>query len=161
MQEDWVLCRVFHKSKAEENNNNQCQHMHDHFTASTSSPPTCYTCQQTNNSFSSNNPTLSQEPIISHINPNLNNVLSNNNYSPTSLNPNTNLLHLLKEGNSSYSWSDLVSASVKNDDDYGFLWDITMEDQTISKLGEGSLHVPPNCLPQLEFDQDDCGTVFF
>ncbi|XP_021770152.1 NAC domain-containing protein 92-like [Chenopodium quinoa] len=165
-KEDWVLCRVFHKSKTEENNNNnQCQHMHEHTTtASTSSLPTCYACQQTN-SFSSNctPTTLSQEPIISHNN-NRNNIpnITNNHHlssslSPSSLNPSNNFMHLLKEGNPSYSsWSDLV---VKNDD-YGLLWDLEMEDQS-NKLGDNN-----GVLPQLEFgdvrfDQDDCGTIFF
>ncbi|XP_021768808.1 NAC domain-containing protein 92-like [Chenopodium quinoa] len=170
-KEDWVLCRVFHKSKTEENNNNnQWQHMHEHTTtASTSSPPTCYACQQTN-SFSSNytpTTTLSQEPIISQNNnirnniPNIitNDVVTNNHHmsSPSSLNPSNNFMHLLKEGNPSYPcWSDLV---VKNDD-YGLLWDLEMEDQT-NKLGDNN-----GVLPQLEFgdvrfDQDDCGTIFF
>lgn len=168
MQEDWVLCRVFHKNKSEENSNNICQHMHDHTTASTSSPPTCFTCQQPN-SFSSNNLTnIHQQelPIISHNNTNNPNI--NSSLNP---NPNNNLMHLLKEGSSTYSlWSDhdLVNSNLKNnDDDYGFLWDMDLGDQNSNKLGEGALHVPhnPNCPPQLEFGdvrfEDDNGTIFF
>ncbi|XP_057516711.1 NAC domain-containing protein 21/22-like [Amaranthus tricolor] len=167
-KEDWVLCRVFHKNKSEENSNNICQHMHDHTTASTSSPPTCFTCQQPN-SFSSNNLTnIHQQelPIISHNNTNNPNI--NSSLNP---NPNNNLMHLLKEGSSTYSlWSDhdLVNSNLKNnDDDYGFLWDMDLGDQNSNKLGEGALHVPhnPNCPPQLEFGdvrfEDDNGTIFF
>ncbi|CAO2826604.1 unnamed protein product [Amaranthus hypochondriacus] len=165
-KEDWVLCRVFHKSKGEENNNNNCQHtIHDHTTCS---PPTCYSCQQANSFSSNTNPNIlshHQEPIISHNN----NITINNPNINSALNPNNNnnnFMHLLKEGSSSYSWSDLVNSCVKNDDDYGLMWDMDLGDQTSNKLGEGTLHVPhPYCLPQLEFGdvrfEDDNGTVFF
>lgn len=171
MQEDWVLCRVFHKSKSEENNNNnnnnQCQHTYEHNTTTTS-PPTCYTCQQqTNSSSNYSHPIIlppHQESSIILTNNNPNNIINNLiTTSPSSLNP---IIPM------SYSWSDLVSSSVKNDEDEygGLLWDIEMDEDQSSKLGDnnGDLHnVPPSCcLPQLgfgdvRFDQDDCGVVFF
>lgn len=145
-KEDWVLCRVFHKNKGENNADNPI--VDNQTTISSSSPPfdnqkynpqicRCHQIQ----SISSTNPSISSSSA-----PNNSNALSN--YSP-SLNPN----NLLKEcASSSFSLSDLINPSTKDGaDDYGFLWnDMDFEDISNNKLGGGAAHhdfLPP-LIPQ-------------
>lgn len=143
-KEDWVLCRVFHKGKGENNTNNQ---IFDHqiTNANSFSPPNTLSnqqnthlaackCQQIKSLISSNNPSL----MSSSSSPPNNIINASSNY-PFSLNPN----NPIKEGSSSsFSFSDLINPSAKNgEDDYGFLWDdMDLEDTSNNKLGGGASH---------------------
>lgn len=107
-----MLCRVFHRSKAENSNelNHHHYHLHDH-----------------QSSMQFHNPATNQSPPISTIphvfyNNNSNNpnpVSSGFDNNPT---PQTSLLHLLHCNNS----QDLINA--KMDDVCGFFWDPNIED---------------------------------
>ncbi|KAL9227606.1 hypothetical protein vseg_003278 [Gypsophila vaccaria] len=164
-KEDWVLCRVFHKGKDDDqnntnnnNNNNknnynsQIEYMFDHSIASTSSPPPLVASppSSTNNIItnnhtitcgcqsSNNNPPLFSPKqnfihnIMSSRNDTISDVSTNNLNNLLSLNPN-NFLNHIKD----------------NDDDYGFLWDMDLEENS-NKLGFGDVR----------FEDENNGTIF-
>ncbi|CAJ2632966.1 unnamed protein product [Trifolium pratense] len=127
-KEDWVLCRVFHKSKEEDNNsklNTQQQLMYEtttppSLTLSSSSPTNYQTIPITYNridSFSSSMTTLH------HFNPNQNNTSSIMN----------NLLdHYSRETNNPNNNNSIVTQiSSKGDDGYGFLWNMDLEENSL------------------------------
>lgn len=122
-QEDWVLCRVFHKGKEEMNSTMKLSH--DHLMLETTisctapltiSPPThndqnmhCgYSNQIT--SFSTTPPNQSHSHSHSH---------SHNNHSNSLL----NLLQLSQE-----KYTDSITEISSKNDDYGFLWDMNLEE---------------------------------
>ncbi|KAK2417814.1 protein CUP-SHAPED COTYLEDON [Trifolium repens] len=129
-KEDWVLCRVFHKSKEDNNNNSklntqqQQQLMYEttppSLTLSSSSPTNYQTIPIPYNridSFSSSMTTLH------HLNPNQNNTTSIMN----------NLLHYSREINHPNNNNDsiITQISSKCDDGYGFLWNMDLEENSL------------------------------
>ncbi|XP_058737952.1 NAC domain-containing protein 21/22-like [Vicia villosa] len=123
-KEDWVLCRVFHKSKEDNNSKLNTQEFIYETTPPSltlmSSSPTNYQTIPTGynriDSFSSSMTTLH------HLNPNQNNNSSiiNNlfQYSPHTNNNNNNN-------------STITQISSKCDDEYGFLWNMDLEENSL------------------------------
>ncbi|KAL5068062.1 hypothetical protein RYX36_018949 [Vicia faba] len=104
-KEDWVLCRVFHKGKTENNGKISPQDMYETIAPSLTNQtmPIGYNYDQ----FAS----LSSSMTTHHYNQN------------DSL---LNLLQLSKETNT--NCSSVTQISPKCDDGYGFLWDMDLED---------------------------------
>ncbi|RDY01643.1 NAC domain-containing protein 21/22, partial [Mucuna pruriens] len=107
-KEDWVLCRVFHKSK--EDNSSQVVYettcTPSSLTLASSSPP--------------NQPMLggyNRLPSMPTFNPNQNTSFMG-------------LLHFARETNTNNN-STVTQISSKADDGYGFLWDMDLEENTL------------------------------
>jgi hypothetical protein len=114
-QEDWVLCRVFHKSKGMmQNSENSCTF--ESTTACASSPPTsqimpCGYNQMMITSFAST-PSHHQNQSQSQSQSN-------------------SLLNLLQFSQDITSSTNNQTISSKGDDEYGFLWDMSLEENSL------------------------------
>ncbi|KAK3028145.1 hypothetical protein RJ639_039006 [Escallonia herrerae] len=133
-QEDWVLCRVFHKSKGEGNNELSPENVFESTAGATSpalaSPP-ALTDQITNLTCGCHHFTsFSQSPP-----PTQNNDPSSNLMDLSAGNP--NFLQLSHDANGAVN-------------DYGFLFDMSFEE---SSMGDGNLK-------EMRFDDDENGLVF-
>ncbi|XP_004289955.1 PREDICTED: protein CUP-SHAPED COTYLEDON 3-like [Fragaria vesca subsp. vesca] len=121
-KEDWVLCRVFHKGKGEMNSNMSLS-PHDLMlesnkscTVTLTSPPSHHE-QNMHCGYSNQITSFSTTPV-----PHQSHSHSHNNQSSSLL----NLLQLSQE-----KLTDSVTEiSAKNDDDYGFLWDMNLEESS-------------------------------
>nr|ASU89556.1 NAC family protein NAC31 [Rosa chinensis] len=121
-KEDWVLCRVFHKGKGEMNDNMNLS-PHDLMletktscTAALTSPPTHHD-QNMHCGYSNQITSFSTTPV-----PHQSHSHSHNNQS-------NSLLNLLQLSEEKYTDS-ITEISAKNDDDYGFLWDMNLEENS-------------------------------
>ncbi|XP_004493788.1 NAC domain-containing protein 21/22 [Cicer arietinum] len=124
-KEDWVLCRVFHKSKEDNNNNNNSkintqqlmyETTHPSLTLASSSPTnqTMPSVYNRIDSFSSSMTTLH------HLIPNQNNSSM------------MNLLHYSRDTNPNNNNSTITQISSKGDHDgYGFLWNMDLEENSL------------------------------
>ncbi|KAL8138929.1 hypothetical protein V2J09_004930 [Rumex salicifolius] len=120
-KEDWVLCRVFHKGKGESN----------HVDTSSSSIPTNVKQNYTMSNYkyqASNSMNLQPSQTV--------------NDHPPLLNPN-NLHQFLKEGNSSFSFNDVIMEEDHDHEDgvhkYGLLWEMPGFEED-DNLGHGIPH---------------------
>ncbi|KAF8394263.1 hypothetical protein HHK36_020470 [Tetracentron sinense] len=134
-KEDWVLCRVFHKSKGEHITNlglqNELETTNDAFSPNfTSSPPT----DQTMPSWYQQVPSF---PQIAHHQDHSPSPLLN----LASINP--NLLEFPNEVKN----TTINNSNSKGDDGYGFLLDMSLEDNC---LGDGGLQYPDD----MRFEDD-------
>lgn len=127
LQEDWVLCRVFHKSKGENSENLSPQFIYESvannnassFTPSAASPPTA-DCRMINMPFG-----YHQQQHISSSAPG-----SYRNHNNQSSNSMLNLLQFptsLDQKNNNKNQSNDIISSKSNDDDYGFIWEMEMD----------------------------------
>ncbi|MED6206827.1 hypothetical protein PIB30_030388, partial [Stylosanthes scabra] len=134
-KEDWVLCRVFHKSKEE---NSGKVMMYD----SISTHNHQLSINHTNN-FSSSSMALATH----HLNPNHHNHNHNNNN--TYYNAMNNFLHHFSSSrdnnnNNNNNSSVTHQISPKGDDGYGFIWDhMDLEDNSLEDGGVPSSHLEP------------------
>ncbi|KAK9684965.1 hypothetical protein RND81_10G246200 [Saponaria officinalis] len=191
-KEDWVLCRVFHKGKVGENNNNnnhnnncQNQYMFDHNLATTSSPPPLVASppSSTNNNININYENNNNININNHTIPcgcQQNNSLSSNN-NPPLFSQKQNFIHNImnskNESNSDISSNNLNNLlslnpnnflqHIKDDDDYGFLWDMdNLEENSNNnnKLCEGNNPNYPLLqhgeFGEVRFEDDNNGAIF-
>ncbi|XP_059432998.1 NAC domain-containing protein 21/22-like isoform X2 [Corylus avellana] len=132
-KEDWVLCRVFHKSKGMmPNSENSCTF--ESTTACASSPPSsqimpCGYNQMMITSFAS---TPSH-----HQNQNQSQSQSQNN----------SLLNLLQFSQDITSTNNQISS--KGDDEYGFLWDMSLEENSLETVAPA-----PN-MEEMRFEIDN------
>ncbi|XP_061367486.1 NAC domain-containing protein 21/22-like [Gastrolobium bilobum] len=115
-KEDWVLCRVFHKGKADNSAKLNQQLMFETTVPSltlASSSPTNQTMPVGYNQLA---PFSSTMATHHHQNPNQNNSLMN-------------LLQFSRETNYN-NGSSVTQISPKGDDEYGFLWDMDLEENS-------------------------------
>ncbi|KAL8150355.1 hypothetical protein V2J09_020163 [Rumex salicifolius] len=165
-KEDWVLCRVFNKSKEENNTHNDLQILDTNttLTAISSSPPPLTIEENTvtnhgyqrSDSFTSNPSSQIQTHTQLAQNP--------NDIDSTPLNLGGNFLQLLVEGNpKSYSINDMLMDSSNGDDhhnevdEYGFMWDMDLDDNT---LGHHDHHQQQhNAFGGMGLIQDDNGIL--
>ncbi|KAL9436091.1 hypothetical protein AB3S75_022205 [Citrus x aurantiifolia] len=126
-KEDWVLCRVFHKSKGENSENLSPQFIYESaannnassFTPSAASPPTA-DCRMINMPFG-----YHQQQHISSSAPG-----SYRNHNNQSSNSMLNLLQFptsQDQKNNNKNQSNDIISSKSNDDDYGFIWEMEMD----------------------------------
>ncbi|XP_015891257.2 NAC domain-containing protein 21/22 [Ziziphus jujuba] len=144
-KEDWVLCRVFHKSKADDTNKLSPQHMLETTSCAPSlnlapiSPPTDY---QSNlacgynqvTSFSSSAP-----PHQGHNRSNANSLL--------------NLLQFSHEKDGTNPTVTEISSRNDHHDEYGFLWDMTFHENNMENEVASDLE-------EMRFEMDDNSMVF-
>ncbi|KAK7378476.1 hypothetical protein VNO80_03918 [Phaseolus coccineus] len=121
-KEDWVLCRVFHKSK-EDNNGSKLMYEYDTTPQSltlASSSPTNQTMPGGYNrfptSFTSSMPLPTHHHHHHHFNTNQNSSFMD-------------LLHFSRDTNTNNSIVTQISS--KGDDGYGFLWDMDLEENSL------------------------------
>jgi len=198
-QEDWVLCRVFHKSKEESNNgNNSVQMMVDHQInagkATNTSPPlpfnsaTCIppppppsatnwglpssTLCQKQEEEKSTKSLISSNIIPSSPTPQKQPQNGNVFISSSPLNPNyqgkddEHLIIKVASSNNLSSFIDhLINSNTINDDVYGFLWDMELDQgsSVAAARDDGVLIAqPPLPLPpHHDHDHKDLGKVGF
>ncbi|KAK8496317.1 hypothetical protein V6N12_063890 [Hibiscus sabdariffa] len=129
-KEDWVLCRVFHKSKAGENSTEMSPHMM--YEASTQTSMACGGYQQISCSLSA---TPTHQP------PHGQSLL--------------NLLHSsqLKSNDNSFSNYEVSSKVVP--DDYEFLWDMNMEENSLGDHHVQGHGVADSNLEDIRFEIDN------
>ncbi|XP_030553547.1 protein CUP-SHAPED COTYLEDON 3 [Rhodamnia argentea] len=148
-KEDWVLCRVFHRSKAEESGDKPSPpYMFE--------PPSTTTISTAPSVKSPSNDPTTAMPYHHHqhhsYHPTLTSSLSSSSthYHDHHHNHNSNsLLHLLHYSNNnqernmplvSNMMSDINSKVFDNDDDkYGFLWDANLEQSSIGDVVSSNL----------------------
>ncbi|PQM36272.1 protein CUP-SHAPED COTYLEDON 3 [Prunus yedoensis var. nudiflora] len=110
-KEDWVLCRVFHKGKGEENNTKLSPHDFMLETTSCTVPLSMekYSSPPTQDQTMSRG--YDQIPSFSTPPPRHSHNQSNS------------LLNLLQFPQEKYSYNSVPELGAKNDDEYGFLWE--------------------------------------
>ncbi|KAK9281777.1 hypothetical protein L1049_004683 [Liquidambar formosana] len=152
-KEDWVLCRVFHKSKGE-NSTDQfsttSQNMFDTTTASASSP-NLVSSPPTDKTI----PSCGYQPVTSFLSPmppHQSHNQTTNLLNLAVLNP--NFLQFTQERNTTVAAMTEMNSKGDNNDDYGFLWDMSLEENS---LGDG---VPSSNLEDTGFEVDN-SIVFF
>nr|XP_043637681.1 NAC domain-containing protein 92-like [Erigeron canadensis] len=164
-KEDWVLCRVFYKAKGDNSNEHCPQDMYRDNTPNldASSLLTIGNCQPPpcvhhHNPFTATTTTTSSSLTISNQSPtqpircNLQNYFG---LSTTQQCNHPNLLHLPQNANNLKESVDQIVISPNNkceDDQYGFLYDMCIED-----------YVPSHNIQEMEFEDDDNenGVVFY
>uniref|UniRef100_A0A5B7AE53 NAC domain-containing protein n=2 Tax=Davidia involucrata TaxID=16924 RepID=A0A5B7AE53_DAVIN len=151
-KEDWVLCRVFHKSKGENGDKLSPQNVFENSTAGATSP---------NLATSDQTLACGYHPLISQSPPGHDHQFIHNNPSSTLLNLatslNPNFLHLYQLDTNNINNAPhhhlndqiMYSKCEEDDDQYGFLFDMSFEE---SSLGDGVL---PSNLEEMRFDDDN------
>ncbi|CBI37132.3 hypothetical protein AAG906_040669 [Vitis piasezkii] len=132
-KEDWVLCRVFHKTKSESSSKLSPQYVFD-TTASASSPPTH---DQTLPCGYQQIPSFS--PTHPHQNHDQTTLLN-----LAVLNP--NLVHFASQEMNPCAAANEINSKGSGADEYGFLWDMSCS------LGDG---VPSSNLEDMRFEENN------
>ncbi|KAJ0051485.1 hypothetical protein Pint_01714 [Pistacia integerrima] len=127
-KEDWVLCRVFHKSKGENSNKLSPEFIFD--TTANASSLNSAVSPATDRSIP-----FGYQPTPLY-----------QNHCPT--NSMLNLLHFSQEKNTSHS-SEISTKGEHNDDEYGFIWDMELQGNSLEDHG-----VPSN-LEDMRFEMDN------
>ncbi|XP_057438537.1 NAC domain-containing protein 21/22-like [Lotus japonicus] len=128
-KEDWVLCRVFHKSKEDNSSKFSTQQLMMY--NETTSPPPPLTLSSSSPLINQTMPAIggyNRLPSFSSSTPTLHNHFNLNTSS-------LNLLPFSQETNNSTVTTQLSS---KADDGYGFLWDMDMEENNSFEDGVAS-----------------------
>ncbi|GAB4830539.1 hypothetical protein Ancab_020303 [Ancistrocladus abbreviatus] len=148
-KEDWVLCRVFHKCKADNTTSiDSPPHMFDHQTVAGTSSSTSadehriMPCGHEQANSLSTNPSTQNYQANHHINQNVLDLALLN----------TNILQFLKDQGNPNIFNGLVNS--KNDETYGLLWDVNMTD---SSPGDGVPHDHYDChdLGDMRFEDEN------
>ncbi|KAG8641777.1 hypothetical protein MANES_12G033500v8 [Manihot esculenta] len=134
-KEDWVLCRVFHKSKGENSSKFDEQFMFETTVPSnnlSASPLTDHNHQGLPCGYHQQITSLSSSATPSHhhhhhqVNHDQNSLI--------------NLLQLSQETNTNIFMNTTVDMSSKKDDEYGFLWeDMNLEENSLGNGGASSM----------------------
>ncbi|XP_027352786.1 protein CUP-SHAPED COTYLEDON 3-like [Abrus precatorius] len=115
-KEDWVLCRVFHKSKEENSSKLSTQLVYE------TTPPSL--------TLASSSPTNQSIPVGYNRFPSFSSSMpTHHHFNPTQNNSLMNLLHFSRETNTNNS--TVTHISTKGDDGYGFLWDMDLEENSL------------------------------
>ncbi|KAK7336878.1 hypothetical protein VNO77_17429 [Canavalia gladiata] len=118
-KEDWVLCRVFHKSKDDNSSKFNTQQM-----VYETTPPSL--------TLASSSPTNQTMPIAYNKLPSFsssNNIPTHHHFNPNQNSSFINLLHFSRDTNTNHA--TLTQISSKGDDGYGFLWDMDLEENSL------------------------------
>lgn len=117
LQEDWVLCRVFHKGKSDINSANKLSPQLMFEATPPSSPPTNYQITM---------PVIGCNNQLAPFPSSMATTTTTQNYNNSFL----NLLQFSLETNTNCSSITQISTPKCDDDGYGFLWDMDLEENS-------------------------------